>query len=270
MPRFGVCTGLENAAMLKAAGWDYVEGHVQRLLQGEMADADWHVATAIRAAALPVEAANCLVPAGLKITGPEADPARLQAYMERVIRRAAEVRIETLVLGSGAARRAPEGFSHDEARAQLIRFSRMAAEMAARRGVMIVLEPHNRKECNLINSVGDALACLRAVDHPNFMCLVDSWHFWLEDDTLDAVQAALPWVRHVHLADRAGRLAPGQSITEGCDGDAKKGSDYRGLFGVLKQAGYDGRISAEAAFQPDMASAAAGVLAFLRREWAAA
>src|SRR4051812_13041793 len=101
--KFGICTSFTNAAAVKAAGWDYVEENVQSLLQGTVTDQEWKQEPAAKAAALPIPAANSLVPASLKITGPDVDPNALGCYMETVVRRAANLGIKTLVFGSGAA-----------------------------------------------------------------------------------------------------------------------------------------------------------------------
>ena len=56
----------------------------------------------------------------------------------------------------------------------------MSVEIAASHGVLIVAEPLNRGECNIINTVAEAMEYVQAVNHPNFNCLVDSYHLWLE------------------------------------------------------------------------------------------
>src|SRR2546423_6828562 len=97
-----------------------------------------------------------------------------------------------------------------------------------------------------MNTVSEAADIVRAVDHPNFRCLVDSYHFWLEDEPLESLREAMPLIRHVHVADRAGRVPPGES------GDAK-GSDYRALFRILEEARYDALISVESPTFTDIA-----------------
>lgn len=256
MPTFGICTAPENAPQVQAAGWDFVEGNVQQLFQGETDDAHWTAASKITSAPLPVPAANCLVPGHLKVTGPDADLGKLTAYMTNVLRRAGQCGTTTLVFGSGGARNVPEGFDRAKARDQILAFLNMAAPIAADHGVTIVAEHLNKKECNIINTVAEAMEYVRAVNHPNFQCLVDSWHLWLEEEPLTNLAAAMPWIKHVHLADKEGRVAPGQS------GKA----DYVPFFRVLKQGQYDGRISVEAKFVPDL-STAKDVLAYVKDAW---
>ncbi len=257
MPTFGICTAVENAAAVQAAGWDFVEENVQGLLQGQLPDDQWKGRDRVEKSPLPVPAANCLVPGGLKITGPEANLEKLTAYMSNVLKRAPQVGMKTLVFGSGGARNVPEGFDRERARSQIIAFLKMAAPMAQANGVTIVAEHLNRGECNIINSVKEAMTYVKAVDHPSFQCLVDSWHFWLEEEPLEDLKAAMPWIRHVHLADKEGRVAPGLSGK----------SDYRPFMSVLKQGGYNGPISVEATKFSDIAGQGPGVLEFVKRQW---
>ena len=261
MPTFGICTSLESASIAKATGWDFIEENVQGLLQGDKPDDQWQGLARYRAADLPaggVPAANCLVPGSLKITGPAANLEALRPYMANVCRRAQIVGMKTLVFGSGGARQIPEGCDRAQAREQILAFLRMAAPLAAQHDVVIVVEHLNRKETNVINSVAEAMTYVRAVNHPAIQCLVDSWHFWLEDEPLESLAAAMPFIRHVHLADKNGRVAPGQA-----------GSDYRPFFAVIKAANYTGRISVEASFS-DLKTLAAPTLAFIKEQWAEA
>ena len=126
--------------------------------------------------------------------------------------------------------------------------------------MLIVLEPLNKGECNIINSVAEGMEYVRAVNNPAFQCLVDSYHFWLEDEPLENLRRAMPSIKHVHLADKEGRVAPGLS------GKA----DYRPFFRVLKQGGYDSTISFEGADMPDFEVTAPKVLEFIKRQWSEA
>lgn len=257
---FGVCTSLDNAGPLRAAGWDYVEENVQGLFAGTVGVEQWAGLAKAKGSALPIRAANCLVPGDLKITGPAADLEKLRAYMTNVTVRAKLCGVGTLVFGSGVARNVPEGFDRGRAREQVVAFLRMAAPLAEAQGVVVVVEHLNLGECNIITTVQEGLEYVSAVNHPNVQMLVDSYHLWLEDEPLVHVQAATKVLRHVHLADMERRVPPGESGK----------NDYRGLFGILKKAGYSGGISVEANGFTDFAGVGTRVLGFLRREWEAA
>jgi len=255
--RFGIFTAVENAAVAKQTGWAYVEEHVQNLLQADVSDQQWTGAAAVRKAPLPVPAAACLLPPSMKMTGPDASIERLQPYMRIILRRAQQVGIRTIVIGSGAARAVPDGWSRQTARRQIVEFCRMSAEIAAAHDVILVAEHLNRGECNIINSLPEAISYVRDVNHPNFQCLVDSFHFWLEDEKLEDLEAAMPWIRHVHLSDPEGRVPCGQSGKQ----------DYRPLFRVLKRNEYNGDLTMEVFGFTDFAGAGVRALAFLKREW---
>lgn len=242
--QFGICTSITEASAASSAGWDYVEPMVKDLLDESLPPA-----------ALPVPAANVLVPAAMKITGPHANPDWLKAHMQRVTARAKQLGVEILVFGSGGARNVPDGFSRDEAKRQIITFMKMSAEICAAARVTLAVEHLNRGECNIINTVAEAMLYVREVEHPNVRCLVDSYHLWLENVSLDAVADALPYLAHVHVADKEGRVPPGESGS----------SDYRPLFDLLKKGGYDRRISVEATgYTPDVGPR---VVRFLKDNW---
>ena len=254
--KFGICTTIEKSPAARDAGWDFIEESVQGLLQGLEPDERWTGRDRANASALPILSANMLIPGSLKVTGPDVDPARLAAYMRAVLRRAAQLDIRTLVFGAGGARNVPDGFPRDTAAEQITEFVRTSADVAGEHGVTLVVEPLNRGECNIINSVTEGMKYVAAVGHPNLQCLVDSYHFWLENEPLEDLRSAMPSIRHVHVADKVGRTPPGES------GD----SDYRPFFRVLKDGGYDGFISVEPK-SFDVPSTGRRVLEFLRKQW---
>jgi sugar phosphate isomerase/epimerase len=191
----------------------------------------------------------------MKIVGPEADLERLRAYLVRVVRRAHVLNIGILGFGSGGARQIPDGFDRDGAAEQLFAFCAAAAEIAADAGVVIAMEQLNRPECNFINTLAEVATYVRAVNHPNFRVLFDTYHFWREADPLDDLADAAGLVAHAHVADLQDRTPPGESGT----------ADYRPVFRLLKRAGYDGLMSVESkSFDADSGARA---LEFVKRQW---
>src|SRR5262245_24277091 len=105
--KFGICTSVDNAATVKAAGGDFVEEGVQHLLAAQVPDDQWLGAAHVQKSVLPVPAANTLVPGNLKITGPEVQREALRKYMTTIFRRAAATGTKMLVFGSCGARNIP-------------------------------------------------------------------------------------------------------------------------------------------------------------------
>jgi len=149
--------------------------------------------------------------------------------------RAERAGIRAIVFGSGGARRIPDGFDRAQAYNQLVTFGRMLAPTCADHGVTIAVEPLNRAETNVLNSVSEGLQYVKDVNHPAFRLLVDAYHWAKENEPPEDIITAGPWLAHAHIATYANRLPPG---AEACD--------FGPFFAALKQAGYDQRISVEA------------------------
>jgi sugar phosphate isomerase/epimerase len=254
--QFGICTSIENAALAETAGCDFIEENCQNLLQGLIDDSQWNGDERAARSALPILSANVLLPGSLKVTGPDFNEAALANYLQRVAKRARQVGIKTIVFGSGGSRNVPDGFDRTLAKSQLADFCTALAIIGAGSGIQFVVEHLRRQECNIINTVGEAMTYVLAVNQPSLQCLVDTYHLWSENVSLENVRDAMPWIKHVHLADLEGRVAPGLSGT----------SDYRPVFRILKDAKYDGLISVEASHF-DIANDGQRVLAFIKDQW---
>jgi sugar phosphate isomerase/epimerase len=255
--QFGIVVPVEQSAQVKSMGYDFVEEVVLRLLQGEVPDESWDGAKRAAASELPVPAANLLVPGSIKITGPDVSREKLRAYIERVVSRAARIGMKILVFGSAAARNVPEGVDRKEAKRQILDFLRMTVPFCARHNVLLVCEAINSRDANIITSLPEAMQYVWEVDHPNFQCLVDSHHFWVDDEPLGHLRDAMPWIRHVHLADVEGRRPPGLTGK----------NDYRPFFTELKRGNYDGLLSIETIDYPAILDEAADSLAFVKKQW---
>jgi len=254
--KLGICAPLDKAAEVKAAGADFVEVMVQTLTQPTVSDAEWEGLDVARASPLPIFAGNVLLPGTLRVTGPDVDHEAQKTYLTRLMSRAGRCGMKTVVFGSGAARKIPEGFSCDIAWRQIITFSKLAGEAAAPNGITVVAEPLNRGESNVLNSVDESARLVNAVSHPNFQLLVDSYHFWLEEDSLEDLKRLMPLIKHVHVADKVGRVFPGESGV----------ADYRPFFAVIKASGYDGPISIEA-LGGEVSVVGKRSLDYLRQQW---
>ena len=233
--QFGVCGGVDLAAVAQGSGYEYLECSVGGLLKPLETEAAFEAGLeAWRGAKLPCPALNCFIPGNLKMVGPQVDTGALEAYVATVMRRAARTGVQVIVFGSGGARQVPEGWDTAQAWRQLVAFGRLCAPLAQKHGVTIVVEPLNRRETNIINSVAEGAALVREVDHPAWRLLVDGYHWLLDNDRAEDIVANGALFGHVHVATAPNRLPPG---AEPCD--------LQPFFNALARAGYGGRISFE-------------------------
>jgi sugar phosphate isomerase/epimerase len=101
---------------------------------------------------------------------------------------------------------------------------------------------------------------VKEINPPAFQCLVDSYPFWKDGDSLEDLRANMKWIAHVHVADVAGRVPPGES-------GPQVAPDYRAFFNVLKGSNYDGLISVESPDWTDYHLAPKRIIDFLNRQW---
>ena len=258
-PLVGVCSDLKDAAVMKAAGYDYIEGYVRSLFVPDKPEAEFErILAQLKDLTLPVLACNSFLPASLKVVGPRADHDVAAKYAETALRRAGVANIKTVVFGSGGARKIPDGFDPAQAREQFIMFGKRIALAAEKTGVLLVLEPLNRKETNFINSLAEGVAIVDAIAHPAFKLHADLYHMLQEDESPEAITKAGLRIHHVHIAQRGSRLAP-----------MPGGTDFRPFFKALKGIGYLRKLSLECGWKQGVTDPAQAS-AFIREQWATA
>ncbi len=234
---------------------DFIEENVQGLLVGEKDDAAFKKATAeLAACSLPVLAANCFLPGAIRSVGPEIDMERLRHYVTRVMSRAEEVGIRTIVFGSGGSRKIPEGYDRAKALDDFVEVTKEVAPLAAQHAVTVVIEPLNRGECNFINSLAEGAEVVRRVNHPSVMLLADIYHMLRDDEPAEEIRTYGELLRHVHIAEKEKRSAPGV-----------EGDDFREYFGALKDVRYSGPISMECRWNDFAAEVALGAKTIRRQ-----
>lgn len=253
----GYCVGLKGLQAAKAAGFDYVELGTTEL--AALSDADFEAAVAdAKAVGIPTPNANLFLPATLKLTGPDAaTPEQQMAYVTKAFTRLERLGVKILCFGSGGARRVPDGFSKEDAFAQLVAFGKRIAPEAKAHGITVVIEPLRKQETNIINTAAEGFALVKAVGHPNFELLVDFYHLASEHEDPKIMVEAKDHLRHLHMANPQGRVFP-LSWDE---------FDYAPFFATLRRIGYRGRLSIEAS-TPDLPAQAPRSIGLLRKAFA--
>lgn len=249
----GWCRALSDTPLMREIGFDFVEVSLAPLgLEDPNSFAS--AKRAVAGSALPTAAFNNFLPQDMRVVGPDADLPRFKTFLSLAAELLAHGRARVVVFGSGWARNIPDGWERKRGEAEMLEALRLSADALAGTGTTLVIEPLNRKECNLINSVGEAVTFARAVNRPEVRVLADFYHMDEEREPLDELVAHAEWLTHVHLAD-TGRMSPGTGAYP-----------YDHFFARLRKARYGGMISAECGVRELEADMKAS-LAFLRDRW---
>jgi D-psicose/D-tagatose/L-ribulose 3-epimerase len=111
---------------------------------------------------------------------------------------------------------------------------RPVADVAGERDVKLAVEPLNRYETSLINTVEQGLELLEAVDHEACGLLLDTFHMNIEEkDPAAAARTAGERIAHVHACG-TDRGSPGADAF-----------DWPPFLAALSEAGYDGPLCIE-------------------------
>lgn len=194
-------------------------------------------------------------PSGLSITSADAaQHARSVDFMRRLCALAAAMGARYLVHGSPAQRGIAPGQSHADALARASAAWAAAAEAAQAHGVVYCIEPLSRDQTPIVNTLAEAAAVVRAVDHPALRTMLDTSSAALSEQAPIAELIA-QWMptgllAHVQIND-PNRRAPGQ-------GQLRFAPILRALLAARAAGHYHGIVAAEPFdYQPDGMGAAA-------------
>jgi D-psicose/D-tagatose/L-ribulose 3-epimerase len=112
---------------------------------------------------------------------------------------------------------------------------RSVAELARQAGVTLAMEPLNRFECYILNTLADGAALTDRIGHPNVGILFDTFHANIEEkDPVGAISRHGRVIKHFHCSAND-RGIPGEDHV-----------DWAGTFQALREINYDGWLVIEA------------------------
>lgn len=233
--RFGICTALNNINILEKIGCDYIEPALNSiaLLDEQQFSKCMEL---IQTSNVKCEATNCFFPWDMKIVGRDIDKNKISEYIKNALHRASLLEVKVFVIGSGSNRKCPEDWHKKDGVEQFSQLLFEIAEEAKKYDMIAALEPLNKIETNIVNSVAEGLEIVKNINHSNLKLLADFYHMRMEQENPIILMNAAEYLHHVHIANSNGRTYP-EHINE---------DDYQTFFDILKQTGYDKRVSIEA------------------------
>lgn len=131
----------------------------------------------------------------------------------------------------------PKDVSREQAQATLVANLRYAADKLKPAGIRLLIEPINTYDIPgfFLSGTAQALDLIAATGSDNIFVQYDIYHMQrMEGELANTIKANLASIGHVQLADNPGRFEPGTGEI-----------NYRYLFTLLDELGYDGWIGCE-------------------------
>jgi hydroxypyruvate isomerase len=132
---------------------------------------------------------------------------------------------------------APQGADPAKLRETFVSNLRFAANALGQAGIRLLIEPINTRDMPgfFLNRTRQALDIIEDVDSPNLKLQYDIYHMQImEGDLARTIEATLPRIGHIQLADNPGRHEPGTGEIH-----------FPFLFALLDRRGYEGWIGCE-------------------------
>lgn len=231
----GIIASLDYDSVMYASGFRLTGATVASTLSPALTEAEFlSKVDVLNKSRCKVYLCNVLFPGALKIAGPDVDDKQVLEYLEKVVSRAERAGIKNLTLGSGGARRLPDGYDKIKATDDFVALARKMAGVAKAHGVTIILENLNSTETNFITKLSEAADIVRRVNHPYFQLNADIYHMMKENESPDEIRDAGKLIVYCEIAEKQGRSLPGM-----------KGEDFRPYLKALKDIRYKGPIVIE-------------------------
>jgi sugar phosphate isomerase/epimerase len=230
--KFGICGSLDELEMAQKLGFDYLECAVTQV--AAMNDEEFEaIKGKVAQCGGKIDRMNVFFPGDFCLIGPNFDETKLRTYLGRAFLRARLLGTSLVVFGSGKVRRVPSGMTLGSAYRELVRVTRIIGEIAAQNDITVAIEPLNRAETNLINSLKEGAMFVADVNMPSVTLLADLFHILREREPMDDI-SLVGCLSHTHIARLENRAFP--TVAD---------NDVSTFFAALKALGYDRAMSIE-------------------------
>lgn len=242
--KLGYCCGIkrgedgliiEELDILKNYGFDYIELPLSGLMTYTQEEFE-QLTQWIKSQGIPCEACNVLFPGNIPTTGAELNFTQIEEYIRVAFGRCKELGVQVVVFGSGGSRQIKEGEKREKAWNELKQVLRILNTYASQNDLVIVIEPLNQAECNIIHTTLEGYQLCEEDKLPQIQVLGDYYHMVQEGETLENLEVVKEKLAHMHIAEPMSRVFPSIDSM----------STFEALAHKLQDIGYSGRMSIEA------------------------
>ncbi|MBE6752316.1 MAG: hypothetical protein E7556_07310 [Ruminococcaceae bacterium] len=180
----------------------------------------------------PVLAANHFLPGHLKLVGKDVDEKVLAEFLEKGLKRASVLGIQSVVFGSGAARSFKDDYTMEKANEDMTKFLKgIVSPIASKYDVNVVIEPLSTGETSMIHTVKDGVDFAEKADFNHIYGLADLFHVCNNKDDIDGIGDFVGKIKHAHIAEPETRVFPNKNADESVN------DIYKRFLVALKKAG---------------------------------
>lgn len=175
-------------------------------------------------------------PKGLHFTTPESDVRQKTiGYFHELIDFCGDLGGSYMIFGSPKQRNT-KGISVKEAKKYFAEGLAQVADHAQKRSVKILIEPLGKRATDVVNTLAEALALAKQVNHPAIAIMFDFNNTVNETEPFDALlRKYFKHIHHIHVQEMGGKhLGTGTAV-----------NDYVKAFQTLKDLKYDKWVSLE-------------------------
>lgn len=164
------------------------------------------------------------------------------------------VKLESrVIIGGVRGRIEATGVNFQKARDAGEQALRRCAEYAHSRNVTLLIEPINRYETNVVNTLQEGIQLIGKLGGENLKLLPDTFHMNIEESSiLDSLNDAAEYIDYIHFAD-SNRLAPGWGHF-----------DFKQVVDTLANINYQGAVGIEILPKPNDSEAARQAIQHLK------
>jgi sugar phosphate isomerase/epimerase len=206
--KFGVCTDLDKMSQLSEAGFDYIEPAAYIFAQATEEEFKAIRKKVAACSDISCEACNFFYPLDFHVTGEGINTRKIYAYIDKTIERADILGVRNITIGSGPARKVPDGFPKEDAFRQFGDQIHYAGELAARHGITITIEPIRPASTNLIINLAEGTSLAKYVNLSNVKTMADINQMVGSGDTIDMVYQYGDYIKHLHTIDTKNHCYP--------------------------------------------------------------